>query len=128
MNVSKYEEAETLTSKFDLLFDFIKIGEELHIKIDFNNDVYYSSTIERLADHFGQLLENVMRHSDQPIRQVPVLNDAETYQLLSTFNDTACPFPEDSTIVDLFEEQVRRTPGHIAVSSEEKRIDLPGAG
>ena len=122
LNVSRYEEAETLTSKFDLLFSFIKIGGELNISIDYNSDIYYPSTIERLADHFGQLLENVMRHSDQPIRQVPVLNDAETYQLLSTFNDTACPFPEDSTIVDLFEEQVRRTPGHIAVSSEEKGL------
>src|ERR1700741_1689002 len=39
----------------------------------------------------------------------------EDKQLLKELNNTAAEFPDDKTIVDLFEDQVKKTPGNKAV-------------
>ncbi|WP_202704568.1 AMP-binding protein, partial [Flavobacterium sp. UGB4466] len=41
---------------------------------------------------------------------------------LFTFNDTAAVYPKDKTIVDLFEEQVEKTPDHVAIVFENKEL------
>jgi amino acid adenylation domain-containing protein len=46
----------------------------------------------------------------------------ERDQLLYGFNDTSVSYPEDKTIVSLFEEQVARTPDAIALVYENKTI------
>ncbi|TRX30262.1 amino acid adenylation domain-containing protein, partial [Flavobacterium sp. ZT3R18] len=50
------------------------------------------------------------------------LTEAEKSQLLFEFNDTKVDYPTDKTIVDLFEEQVLRTPDHTAVVFEGKSL------
>ncbi|WP_133054661.1 AMP-binding protein, partial [Niastella populi] len=48
--------------------------------------------------------------------------EEEKHKLLVTFNDTAVAYPKDKTIVDLFEEQVAKTPGNIAVVFEDTEL------
>ncbi|HEY1167318.1 MAG TPA: amino acid adenylation domain-containing protein, partial [Chitinophaga sp.] len=54
-----------------------------------------------------------------PLSKYDLLSGAERTQLLEEFNNTAQAYPDDKTIIELFEAQVRRTPGTIAVSSEQ---------
>jgi non-ribosomal peptide synthetase component F len=42
--------------------------------------------------------------------------------LLYEFNDTAVEYPQDKTIVELFEEQVVRTPDNVAVVFEAEQL------
>jgi len=49
------------------------------------------------------------------------LEEEETL-ILTKFNDTYREYPKDKTIVELFEEQVARTPDAVALVFEEKRI------
>ncbi|SMO97336.1 AMP-binding protein, partial [Flavobacterium nitrogenifigens] len=53
---------------------------------------------------------------------IDFLTEQEKYQLLVEFNDTDSEYPRDKTIVDLFEEQVRKTPNNIAVVFEETKL------
>ncbi|WP_281926027.1 AMP-binding protein, partial [Flavobacterium collinsii] len=55
---------------------------------------------------------------DQPVGSLSMLTKEEEYQLLHLFNDTTVAYPKDKTIVDLFEEQVKKTPDAIAVVYE----------
>jgi len=43
------------------------------------------------------------------------LTEEQSKQILETFNNTEVDYPKDKTIVDLFEEQVVKTPNNIAV-------------
>jgi len=43
-------------------------------------------------------------------------------QQLQAWNDTATDYPKDQTIVDLFEQQVEKTPNNIAVVFEEQQL------
>ncbi|MEJ7675710.1 MAG: hypothetical protein WKF59_24140 [Chitinophagaceae bacterium] len=44
------------------------------------------------------------------------------HQLLHQFNDTFVAYPRDKTIIDLFHEQVIKTPDKIAVVFEQDQL------
>ncbi|MFK5969463.1 MAG: amino acid adenylation domain-containing protein [Candidatus Marithrix sp.] len=50
------------------------------------------------------------------------MNNTELHKILVEFNDTKTDYPHDKTIIDLFEEQVERTPENIAVVFEDKQL------
>ena len=50
------------------------------------------------------------------------MTKAEENQLLIEFNDTAVDYPKDKSIVDLFEEQVIKTPDNTALVFEEQNL------
>jgi amino acid adenylation domain-containing protein len=125
LKVCEYEEAKNLTSKFDLLFNFIETGEGLYVDIEYNSDIYTNDTAERLGDHLGQLLEVITEHPDTPINQLEFLSRKEKQKLLVEFNNPwpeALDYPKDKTVKDLFEEQVSKTPGSTALVFEETTL------
>jgi amino acid adenylation domain-containing protein/non-ribosomal peptide synthase protein (TIGR01720 family) len=122
LKVHEYQDGKKLSSKFDLTFNFVEAGEELYASIEYNSDIYNGSTIERLASHLVQLLEAIIKDSDQPISKLEFLDEIEKHQLLVAFNDTAVDYLKDKTPVDLFEEQVKKTPNNIAIVFEENEF------
>ena len=54
--------------------------------------------------------------------EIGYLSGEERRELLETFNDTAVSYPADKTIVELFGEQVERTPDRVAVVDEGEEI------
>ncbi|MBS7234201.1 amino acid adenylation domain-containing protein, partial [Flavobacterium psychroterrae] len=122
LSVRSYEGEKTVKSKFDLAFEFIEIDSELQVGITYNTDIYTNSTVERLLNHFEQLLEAIVAKPHTSIAELSYLTAQETHQLLEIFNATTVSYPEDKTIVDLFEAQVLRTPNNIAVVYEDVRL------
>jgi amino acid adenylation domain-containing protein len=45
-------------------------------------------------------------------------------KILRVFNDTAVPFPQDLTVVDLFRERARKTPDRVALVFEDRHISF----
>jgi amino acid adenylation domain-containing protein len=115
-------ELETTRSPFDLSL-FLREREGKYIGyIEYSTDLFDRDRIERMAGHFQILLDAIVAHPDQLIARLPILTDAERYQILVEWNDTVADYPKDNCIHHLFEEQVERTPGSIAVEFEEKRV------
>ncbi|WP_133054523.1 non-ribosomal peptide synthetase, partial [Niastella populi] len=110
------------TSKFDIEIAAREIGDYMHLNFIFNPDVYEKAMVEGLIGHYRQLLHVLLETPEVKISQIEFLSEEEKHQLLVTFNDTALAYPKDKTIVDLFEEQVKKTPDHIAVVFGEKEL------
>jgi amino acid adenylation domain-containing protein len=53
------------------------------------------------------------------VSQIPLLTEAERRQILVEWNQTGRDYPRDKCVHQLFEEQVERTPGAVAVMSGE---------
>ncbi|MEI6411069.1 MAG: amino acid adenylation domain-containing protein [Bacteroidota bacterium] len=109
------EGATTGISKFDLTFDFVETAEGLLIALEYNTDLFKSDRIARMAEHLLTLLGSVLHDPKAAIGALNLLPAAEKQQLLHDFNDTAAEYPKDKTIVQLFEEQVAKTPDQTAV-------------
>jgi len=122
ITVSSYAGTERVVSIFDLRFDFKETGDELDVKIDYNNDIYNKETAERLGDHFVQLLTAAINNPGVPLNALNYLSETECHQLLEEFNDTAVDYPATTTIIDLFESQVKETPGNTAIAFEETTL------
>ncbi|HJT73388.1 MAG TPA: amino acid adenylation domain-containing protein, partial [Chitinophaga sp.] len=115
VNVRPYTREGQVQSKFDLMFSFVEYGAGLQFEIEYNRDIYESSTIARLGSHLEQLLSAITTAPSMPLGRLDYLSVAEKGQLLLTFNDTAHDYPSDTTLVALFEKQVACTPDHVAL-------------
>ena len=106
-------------SKFDMNLTFREEGDYLSFEITYNSDIYNQSMVERLMRHYKQLLNALLSNPSEKLGKVEYLGKEEQTELLYTFNTTKVDYPKDKTIVDLFEEQVEKTPDAIAVVFEE---------
>ncbi|ARV58848.1 hypothetical protein BZZ01_09555 [Nostocales cyanobacterium HT-58-2] len=113
---------ETTTAKFDLTLSMSETAQGLVGEWEYNTDLFDSSTIERMAAHFQNLLSAVVENPQQAVGELPLLSAAERHQLLVEWNDTASEYPTDKCIHQLFEQQVERTPDAVAVVFEEEQL------
>jgi tyrocidine synthetase-3 len=109
-------------SKFDMEIAFQEIGGYLSLRVVYNPDVYEQDMVEGLINDYRHLLHAILENSKEKISQIEYLSQKEKHKLLFTFNDTVVAYPKDKTIVDLFDEQVSKTPNNIAVIFEEKEL------
>ncbi len=112
---------EDMAFKDQTHYDFnIMVGPGKHwvVRCSFNQTVYEHDSIKKIESHLKQLITCVIKNPGIPMREIDILTNDEKSQLLYEFNDTAIEYPENKTIHELFEEQVERTPNHIAVVSD----------
>ncbi|HTB99683.1 MAG TPA: amino acid adenylation domain-containing protein [Ferruginibacter sp.] len=84
----------------------------------YNSELFEAVTIGRLAKHFEVLLEGIISDPQQNISQLPLLTDTEYHQLTLDWNSSKVNCPADKCIHELFELQVRKTPGATALVFE----------
>lgn len=109
-----------LASKFDLTFNFIELGDSLHLSLEYNTDLYSRDTASRLVKHFETLIHSILADPHTSLDKLGYITAAEKTQLLDEFNHTAGLFPKGHTVVSLFEEQVKQVPENLALAFKEK--------
>ncbi|MDN5217538.1 amino acid adenylation domain-containing protein, partial [Fulvivirgaceae bacterium BMA12] len=107
-------EVEVQTSLFDLTFSFFEQPEHIHLVLNYNSDLFSQGSMERLLEHYRQLLKGIDKDIMQPLHSLPLLTHQEEH-FLDSINSTDQSYPEEETLVSLFEQQVDRTPGQIAL-------------
>ena len=95
---------------------------ELAINIVYDLSRFNSDVIARMLEHFRIILEGIATSPSLPLSHLPLLTDAEQEQILVDWNDTQTDYPQESTIHQLFEEQVLRTPDAVAVEYDNKQL------
>ncbi|MDT4968419.1 MAG: hypothetical protein QOJ64_3156 [Acidobacteriota bacterium] len=107
------------TSKFDLGLDIFESGGRLTAAIEYSTDLFEHPTIRRVLFHFKNLLRSVVADPGARISSFSYVSDSEREQIVSTWNSNASQFPDAQCVHELFESQVDRTPGAIALISED---------
>ncbi len=117
--IDSFEQTNTL---FDLTLAK-SIGKEgVQLSLKYSSVLYSEAEITTILDYYINILQYFADSPDLPIRTEKLLGKRELHQLLHEFNNTRADFPQDKTIIDLFEEQVEKTPDNIAVVFEERRL------
>jgi tyrocidine synthetase-3 len=106
----------------DVILSFLRTDEYIKGMVEYNADLYTRSTMERMVGHFMNLIQQALTDIDSKIPDISILSEDETRQLIFDFNDTRADYPGDKTIHRLFEEQVEKTPGNIAVISSKANL------
>ena len=108
-------EVEAGSSRFDLTFEVVRAADRMQLAINYNSDLFREATIARMAGHLRTLAQAVLTQRSKAIRRLEMLDAAQKRLLVEAFNDTRAPYPEDQTLVDLFEAQAAQRPDHVAV-------------
>ncbi|MCL1936228.1 MAG: amino acid adenylation domain-containing protein [Defluviitaleaceae bacterium] len=113
---------EHTVSKFDLTFNIEKLDEGYEVFLEYNIDLYKPSTIQRILDSYISLLEQVSRERKVFIKDIQLISERDKSDILLSFNKTKNEYSRDRTIIDLFEEQVKKSPHKIAVVYDNKKL------
>ena len=109
----------TGTAKFDLLLALEPEEGRLRGRLEYDADLFDAATVERLAGHLRVLLRGAAAAPDTSVSELPLLTAAERHLLRLEANDTWTAYPREATVHGLFEEQVDRAPGAVAVEEED---------
>ncbi|MFD4948619.1 amino acid adenylation domain-containing protein, partial [Streptomyces sp. NPDC058409] len=91
-------------------------GQELSLRLDYREDAFDQEAVEQLGARLTRVLETIVAAPETPVRDVDVLAPAERERILATGNGTTHEVPT-TTVVDLFQTQVRATPDSVALAS-----------
>ncbi|PCK02582.1 MAG: hypothetical protein COA42_21985 [Alteromonadaceae bacterium] len=112
--------ADYPVAKFDLTLFVEEREGQLHCLWEYATDLFDASTIERMSRHFEVLLTGIVENPEQDINQLPMLTNIEAEQLKS-WSQSAVEYPT-KTIVDVFEQQVGKTPDKIALVYQDQQL------
>jgi amino acid adenylation domain-containing protein len=97
-------------------------GLELAIAISYDCRRFDRATITRMLGHFQTLLQGIATAPEIPLKDLPLLTEAEKHQLLVEWNKSGVKYPQNQCIHQLFEAQVEKTPDAVAVSFEGEQL------
>ena len=109
-------------AKFDISLDLGEAQGRLLGSLEYATALFDEGTMVRYLGYFQRLLEAMVADDSQVLERVPLLDSGEREHLLVGLNATEVPYPQDSTIHQLFEEQVRAQPEAIAVAFQAQRL------
>ncbi|MGI9290821.1 MAG: amino acid adenylation domain-containing protein, partial [Gammaproteobacteria bacterium] len=110
-----YPEFEMGIAKFDLLLEVATSTNGMRTGLQFNTDLFESTTIARMLTQFETLLRAVTARSDTKLSGLSLLDQSERETVVEKFNDTDTEF--DAVCVHrMVEAQAARTPETVAVS------------
>ncbi|MGH3815010.1 MAG: amino acid adenylation domain-containing protein, partial [Pseudonocardiaceae bacterium] len=90
------------------------LEEKLGFTLAYDPKLFDAATAERMAEQLRLLLAGIADDPARPVPQLPWMSESERHRVVAEWNDTGYELPA-GTVSSLFDEQVRRTPGDIAV-------------
>lgn len=105
-------------NKFDLTFAFTRaVDGSLHVAINYNTGLFKKEKVVRMSKHFKQLTNEIILNPQQPISKINYLPNEEEREILEVFNNTGKNYDLGSSIKELIEAQVSKSPEQICLIS-----------
>ncbi|MER2473394.1 amino acid adenylation domain-containing protein [Photorhabdus laumondii] len=113
---------ENLPSSTNLYLNLFEGPNTIVGRLNFSVSLFNTETIERIVSMYQLVLKQFAETPCTLIQNVFVLSAKERETLLHTWNRTDAAYPHDSTLHQLFEEQVDITPDNIALVFEGEEL------
>ncbi|MBE6984231.1 MAG: amino acid adenylation domain-containing protein, partial [Ruminococcaceae bacterium] len=109
---------ECSTSKFDLTFTL----EDSSLSLEYCTSLFRKETALRMLRHLVSVVKQMISDTQQKLKNVQAITQEERLQILGKFNDSDAHYPKESTLIDLFAQQVAKTPDRIAVTYKNETL------
>ncbi len=87
----------------------------LNVAYDYQIEKYSKDDIDNIHKRILHIINQVLNDESCLEKDIDIVTEEEKNKILYEFNNTYTDYPRDKTIVDLFENQVEKTPDNIAV-------------
>lgn len=96
-------------------------GNLLNLRISYDTQLYTEQKIQRVLAHFKNTLINLLDQPSSTMADIELMDQVEKELTLQTFNSSDSKI-EPKTLIEVFNEQVKATPNHLAVRVEEETL------
>lgn len=116
--------APATTTRFDLEFHFFQEDEALQGQVIFSTDLYYSETISNMIAIFRTILELGIASPTTAIDSISLLRDNDLLKMrqLGISHIMQTDYPRDSSIIDVFSQQVVKQGSKVAVKDSTSQL------
>ncbi len=108
-------------AKCDLSLCITEEDEQLNVEFEYRTDLFEAATIERMGQHFEELLRNIVSDPTQSINTIGMLSEDEKH-LLINHNAAYSKIFSTQTIHQRFEQVASRFPEQTAISDGNESI------
>ncbi len=102
-------------AKFDLSLGMSGDGERMVGTVTYRVELWDQGTMERLLGHLRTLLEGIAEAPEQPVSELPLLEEGERRQLLRGWSAAGASARREPAVHERFAAQAARTPGAVAL-------------
>ena len=121
LSVEPVEEGLTKTI-FDIELSAVETEEEIGLNFIYDANLFREETIVRYGVYFQNIITHITTDPTQLLSKIDILSEEEKHQLIYELNSTTADYSKEKTIVDLFEEQVEKTPHNVAVTCADQTL------
>ncbi|UCH97584.1 MAG: amino acid adenylation domain-containing protein, partial [Candidatus Aminicenantes bacterium] len=112
------------TSKVDFTIEAVEAREEIYFKLEYCSRLYKRETMERFAQHFINIIKEVVNNPVIQLSVIEVISEEEKRQLLEEFNDTGLEYTSTKMVHELFADQVEETPDNTALVGGNHKLQI----
>jgi amino acid adenylation domain-containing protein len=115
-------EVDNSTAKFDLTLVIENEDGVLTGSFEYSTDLFEEATVQRMVEHYRELLEGAVKNPELRVSELPLLTAGEYREWVEEWNDTPKLEPSSESMASLIEQQMDRTPQHVAVRDDEQQL------
>jgi aspartate racemase len=108
----------TRTAKFDLSLTVQPAGSGLSAVLEFNTEIFAPESARRMLEHWHAVLECAAVNPGRLLSEIPLSSGEQ----LGGIQGAPAPYPRDSCIHKVFEQQAARTPEATALVTNERQL------
>ncbi|MBL3550485.1 non-ribosomal peptide synthase/polyketide synthase, partial [Chryseobacterium sp. KMC2] len=97
-------------------------GEEVSVALNFEGYLFDYSVMERLIEGMKTILTQLLKNPQIELKDLSYITADESVKIMEEWNDTDFSYPNTSTVPELFEMQVEKTPDNIALLYQEIKL------
>ncbi|GJN86751.1 nonribosomal peptide synthase [Purpureocillium lilacinum] len=114
----------SMASEFDLELHFYQEEHDFRGEVLFSVDLYNHGTISNMLSVFRKVLEGGMNEPHVPLSSLPLCSDDDLERLdeLGLIRVHRTDYPRDSSVVDVFRQQVVASPGRTSVKDASTQL------
>ncbi|MBQ0011701.1 MAG: AMP-binding protein, partial [Clostridiales bacterium] len=109
-------------TNYDLSISSFLMDDQLGFKFSYAPSKYTAENIGLFKSHLLNILRQIANAPSTKVSDITVCDEKERQIVIHDFNATKTDYPREKTIVELFEEQVEKTPDNIAVVFEDEQL------
>ncbi len=118
---AKYYVPDNKTSKFDFLLEVTPKDDYFKLNLEYRTDLFKKDFMEHFLKHYEEIVKQIVDNIDIKIKDFNMLDNAEMTYLLNIHGKNYLRYPRTKSIIELFEEQVAKTPRNTAVIYKGKK-------